>query len=99
MKKKDTVNVKFVKGEKILYFIVALLVILLPLSNVVTNALLSETNILVEELNYKITNQYNSVESLTMQINELASLENIRAIAEEYNLSYNNDVIIDIESE
>lgn len=96
MKKNKVLNVKLLKGEKTMYVVIAFLVILIPLSSVITNALLSETNILVEELNYKISNQYNSVESLTMQINELASLENIRLIATEYNLSYNNDNILDV---
>lgn len=96
MKKNKTINVKLLKGEKIMYGIIVFLVISIPLSSVITNALLSETNILVEELNYKIENQYNSVESLSMQINELASLENIRLIASEYNLSYDNDNIKDI---
>lgn len=96
--KKKTINVKMLKSEKIMYFIIILLIILIPLSNVVTNAFLSETNILVEELDSKITNQSSVNESLTMQINELASLENIQSIAEEYNLVYNNDNIKDIES-
>lgn len=98
MKKDSTVNLRLLKGEKLLYIIIICLVILIPLSNVVTNAMISETNILVEELNYKIDNQSKSVSSLNMQINELASLENIRKIASEYNLSYNNNNIKGIES-
>ncbi len=96
MKKKKSVNVKLLKGEKSMYVIIIILVILIPLSSVVTDALLSETNILVEELNYKISSQESINESLTMQINELASLQNIQEIASLYNLVYNNDTIKDI---
>lgn len=96
MKKKKSVNVKLLKGEKTMYIIIIILVILIPLSSVITNALLSESNILVEELNYKISSQESINESLTMQINELASLQNIQEIASLYNLVYNNDNIKDI---
>lgn len=99
MKNNKTIKVKFLKGEKIMYIIIIILVVLIPLSNVVTNAFLSESNILLEEINSKIESQSSTNESLTMQINELASLENIQQIAKEYGLSYNNDNIKDIESE
>ncbi len=99
MKKNKIVSLKLVKGEKILYLIIIILTISVPLFSVITNALISESNIELEELNSKIDREYSSVESLNMQINELASLENIREIAKEYNLVYNNDAIKDIESE
>ena len=90
------INLRFVKGEIFLYTIIILLVILIPLSNVFTNAKLNETNIVLEELNSKIEKQEAINESLSMQINELASLENIQKIAEEYNLTYANSNILNL---
>ena len=42
----------------------------------------------------KVEKQANSNQSLSMQVDELASLSNIQDIAKEYGLSYNNDNII-----
>lgn len=86
-------NFKIVKGEKILYFLLLLLVIALPISNVFTKALLSESNIQVEQLKIKISSQENLNESLSMQINELASLDKIQEVAKESGLTYNYDNI------
>ena len=46
-----------------------------------------------EKIKNKIALQEKSNESLDMQINELASLENIKAVADKYGLSYNNENI------
>lgn len=91
--KKNTKGQRFkiVKGEKILYFLLFLLVIAVPISNVFTKALLSESNIEVEQLKSKINSQENLNESLSMQINELASLDKIQEVAKESGLSYNYD--------
>ena len=61
--------------------------------NVYTSSLLSETNNEVEKLKNNIESQELTNQSLSMQIDELASLENIKKIAEEYGLSYINDNI------
>ncbi len=87
------------KGENMMYLLVVLLVITLPVVNVFSKALLSETNIKVEELNYKIDVQSSTNEGLSMQINELASLENIQSIADQYGLSYINGNIKDLKGE
>ncbi len=84
---------KIVKGEKILYFLLFLLVIAVPVSNVFTKALLSESNIEVEQLKNKIDTQENLNESLSMQINELASLDKIQEVAKDSGLTYNYDNI------
>lgn len=84
-------NIKILKGEKILYFLLFLLVIAVPISSVFTKALLSESNIEVEQLKNKITTQENMNESLSMQINELASLDKIQEVAKEKGLTYNYD--------
>ena len=93
MVKKKTTKIKLLKGEKLMYFLLILVMLLIPIGNVLTQALLSETNIEVEKLESKIASQEKTNQSLDMQINELASLENIKAIADKYGLSYNNDNI------
>lgn len=93
MARKKTTKLKFLKGEKLMYFLLVLVMLLIPVGNVLTQALLSETNIEVEKIKSKISAQEKTNESLDMQINELASLENVKAIADEYGLSYNNDNI------
>lgn len=93
MKTRKTKKVKLLKGEKFMYFLLLLLIVAIPVANVFTQALLSETNIQVEKIDSKIKSQSSSNESLTMQIDELVSLENIQKVAEEYGLSYNSDNI------
>lgn len=93
MARKKTTRIKLLKGEKLMYFLLVLVMLLIPVGNVLTQALLSETNIEVEQIKSKIATQEKTNESLDMQINELASLENVKAIADEYGLSYNNDNI------
>lgn len=82
-----------IKGEKILYFLLFLLMVAVPIANVFTKALLSESNIEVEQLKNKITKQENLNESLGMQINELASLDKIQEVAKASGLTYNYDNI------
>ena len=74
-------KIKIVRVEKPLYILLFLLIIAVPISNVFTKALLSESNIEVEQLKSKITKQTNLNESLSMQINELASLDKIQEVA------------------
>ena len=93
MARKNSKKIRFLKGEKIMYFVIVLVMLLIPISNVFTKALLSESNIEVKQLKNKIEKQASNNESLSMQINELASLENVQAIASEYGLSYINDNI------
>lgn len=79
--------------EKILVILIILSIIGAPLFNVFTKAVLSETNIQVQELSQDIDEQRKNNESLNMKINELASLDKIRKVAELEGLSYNNDNI------
>ena len=96
MSKKKNKKLKLLKGEKFMYILLLLLLVAIPIVNVFTKALLSETNIKTEKLKSKITKQENSNESLEMQINELVSMENIQKIAEEYGLSYISDNIVNV---
>lgn len=78
------------KGEKLMYFVIFLLIAIIPVMNVYTSALVTKTNIDVEELKKNIEKQKEENESLSMQIDELASLDNIKEVAKEYGLSYDN---------
>ena len=94
MKKKSiSKDYKILKGEKFLYVLLFLLVVAIPISNVFTKALLSESNIEVEQLKNKISTQENLNESLSMQIDELASLDKIQEVAKESGVTYNYDNI------
>lgn len=84
---------KRAKGERLLYGILLFLVIAFPLSEVFSKAMLSKTNIEVESIRKKVDTQEQLNESLSMKINELASLDKIQKVASEQGLEYNNDNI------
>ncbi len=96
MTKRAGTKIKLLKGEKIMYFLICLLIICSPVLIVFSKASLSETNIKVEQLRKKIAKQESINESLSMQINELASLDKIQSVAKEMGLSYNKDNIKEI---
>lgn len=83
----------FIKGELFMYGLLGVLFLAIPIFNVFTTSLLSSSNTELERLKKKINTQELSNQSLSMQIDELTSLENIQAVAEEYSLSYNNSSI------
>lgn len=86
-------KVKVLRIEKLIYGLIIFVAVLIPIANVFSKALLSESNIEVEKLENKINEQVGINDSLSMQINELASLDKIQAVANELGLSYNNDNI------
>ena len=86
-------KVKLLKGEKMMYILLLFLVMAIPIFNVYNSSLLSETNNEVEKIKKNIEKQELVNQGLTMQIDELASLENIQTIAESHGLSYNNSNI------
>ena len=90
---KKSKKVKLLKGEKLMYFLLIFLLIDIPMFNVYTNSLLSQTNNEMEKVKKNIERQELINQSLSMQIDELASLDNIQNIAEEYGLTYNNSNI------
>lgn len=73
-----------------MYGLLIALLLAIPMFNVYTSSLLSETNNEVEKIKDNIESQELVNQSLSMQVDELASLENIQKIAEEYGLSYVN---------
>lgn len=91
--KKKSKKVKLLKGEKAMYGLLLFLLLAIPVFNVFTSSLLSETNNEVEKITKNIERQELVNQGLSMQIDELASLENIQTIAENHGLSYNNSNI------
>lgn len=86
-------KVKLLKGEKMMYTLLLVLIVTIPLFNVYTSSLLSETNNEVEKFRKNIERQELVNQGLSMQIDELASLENIQNVADNFGLSYNNSNI------
>lgn len=98
--RKNKRRIKLLKGEIFMYCILFLLIVSIPVVNVFSKALVSETNIKSEKLKSKIEKQEATNDSLEMQIDELVSMENIQKIATLYGLSYNGDnVVISKENE
>ena len=94
MKTKIVKRIKFLKGEKLMFMLTIVFgCIIMPASWVYTKALLTETNIELERIESKMESQSNTNEALSMQIDELASIDNIQAIASRSGLSYNNNNI------
>lgn len=91
--KKNKKKVKMTKFEKLLYTCALFLAALTPILIVFSQATLSKINYDVEEAKEKINNQQKKNESLTMEINELASLDKIQEIAKDQGLSYNSSNI------
>ena len=89
-------RLKMSKFERLLYIFTFILVLATPFALVFSQATLSEINFEVEKTKKQITTQEKKNESLTMKINELASLEKIQEIAKEQGLSYNNNNIYNI---
>lgn len=87
-------KVKLCRLEKMLIKLCTVVLLLFPVTVVLSKAALSNMNLEVEKLKRNINVQKNSNESLTMKVNELKSLANIDAIAESEGLSYNSDNVI-----
>ncbi|NMA50605.1 MAG: cell division protein FtsL [Mollicutes bacterium] len=94
MARKKGKRLKLLKGEKLMYFTILFLMAFIPIMYVYTSNMVTKTNYDVESLKNKIEKQKEENESLSMQKDELASLENIQSIADEYGLSYDNTSIL-----
>ena len=90
----DFKKVKLCRLEKMLIKLCTVVLLLFPVTVVLSKAALSNMNLEVEKLKRNINVQKNSNESLTMKVNELKSLANIDVIAESEGLSYNSDNVI-----
>ncbi|MCI7554192.1 MAG: cell division protein FtsL [Tenericutes bacterium] len=92
--KKSRKKVKFYTLDKFMITLIVLLVVAMPVLIVYSKSTLSESNIELERIKRKIEKQESINESVSMKINELASLSNIQDVAKEKGLDYNNDNII-----
>ncbi len=99
MKKKKRVKVRVGRFERFLYLVTIILLLITPMIIVFTKATLSKVNYDVERMKETINTQEKKNESLTMKINELASLDKIKDIVKVEGLSYNKDNIKTIISE
>lgn len=98
MKKKKMKKVlKIGRFEKLIYTFAFVLMLASPFAVVFLQATFSKVNIEVEQIKKEIKTQEKKNESLSMKINELASLDKIIEVAHEQGLSYNNDNIKSVE--
>lgn len=93
MARKKVTKKKTSKFVKLIYTLAIILTISFPIVSITSKAFISKLNFDVEELKSEVASKEKTNQSLTMKINELASLENIQEIAKEYGLEYNNDNI------
>ena len=92
--KKTRKRVKLCGVDRLMIMVIALLIVFTPVLVVYSKSTLSESNIELERIRRKVEKQESINESVTMKINELASLSNIQDVAKEHGLDYNNDNII-----
>ena len=90
-------RVKMGKFERLIYTFAIVLMISAPITIVFSKATLSQINFEVEKKKKEIAEQTKTNESLSMKINELASLDKIQEVAKEEGLSYNNSNIKTVE--
>jgi len=90
--KKNKISKLVEREKRFMVFGAVLLLFLWGISFFMKNSLAS-INIEVERLSRDIKEQKEVNQSLTMKINELASLENVNVVANQIGLAYNNDNI------
>ena len=90
--KKNKINKLVNRERRFMVFGAVLLLFLWGISFFMKNSPAS-INIEVERLSRDIKEQKEVNQSLTMKINELASLENVNVVANQVGLAYNNDNI------
>ncbi len=94
MKKNTRKVIKLTKGEKMLYTLGVVCFLLTIVIRVFSSASISNLKMDIEKVSYKIENQQKKNQSLTMQVNELTSYENLNGVLKEMGLAYNNDNIV-----
>ena len=88
---------KITKGERLLYFYATIAFFLMLSLKIFCGASIGEMKMSIEEKRYNIEQQEKTNESLTMQVNELTSFENVQKVVKEMGLAYYNDNIIVID--
>ena len=94
-KKKN--KARITKGERLLYFYATIAFFLMLGLKIFCGASIGEMKMSIEEKRYNIEQQEKTNESLTMQVNELTSFENVQKVVKEMGLAYNNNNIIIID--
>ncbi len=93
--KKNTKNVvRLTQGEKLLYTLGVFCIVATIFLKVFSSASISNLKMSIEEVSYRINNQEKKNQSLTMQVNELTSYENLNNVLKDMGLAYNNENII-----
>ena len=82
------------KGEKLLYLGGVCCFILAVAIKIFFGASIGNYKMSNEKLRYLISNEEKTVESLSMQVNELTSFDNVEKVVKNLGLAYNNDNII-----
>ena len=82
------------KGEKLLYFSGVMCFTLAIVIKIFFCAIIGNYKMSNEKIKYNIQTEEKTVESLTMQVNELTAFDNISKIVKELGLAYNNDNIV-----
>ena len=78
------------RKEKALYRCFVVVSVFLVLGIIYSRASLSKINLEIQELNAIIKEESDDNQSLAMKINEMVSLDKIRAVSNEQGLTYNN---------
>ena len=94
MKKSTRKVVRLTKGEKMLYTLGFLCIVFTIVIRVFSSASISNLKMDIEKISYKIETQEKKNQSLTMQVNELTSYENLSNVLKEMGLAYNNENIV-----
>lgn len=81
------------KFERLLYVVTVLLLVITPVTVIFSQSTFSKINYEVEKNKRIIQRQKKKNESLTMKIDELASLDKIKELAKEKGLCYDNNSI------
>ncbi len=95
--RKVKTRLKMSKFERLLYVFTIILCLITPLAVIFSQATLSQINFEVEKVKKNIEKQEKQNESLSMKIDELASLEKIQEVAKEQGLTYNNNNIKNVQ--
>ena len=98
-KKRIKKRLKMSKFEKFIYSLAIFLLVISPVSIVFSQSTLAKVNFEVEKQKKEISAQKKTNESLSMTIDELASLTKIQEVAEQQGLSYNNNNIKSVSNE
>ena len=91
---KRTRKARLTKGERMLYTMGFFCLVLTIFIRVFSSAGIGNLKMDIEKMNYLVENQERKNQSLTMQVNELTSYENLNGVLKDMGLAYNNENII-----